>query len=108
MQGNGPLEDPIAEAQRIATAATAAGVGIKLMGGAGIHLCSPSANRAPLKRKYGDLDYVMPKRERKAVLAFFPALGYEANERFNLMQGDTRLYFFDNDHARQVDVFIDA
>ena len=50
----------------------------------------------------------MPKRERKAVLAFFPALGYEANERFNLMQGDTRLYFFDNEHGRQVDVFIDA
>ena len=108
MGGNGPLEDPIAEAERIASAATAAHVHIKLMGGAGIHLHSPSARRAPLKRKYGDLDYAMPKRERKAVLAFFPALGYEANERFNLMQGDTRLYFFDNEHGRQVDVFIDA
>jgi hypothetical protein len=50
----------------------------------------------------------MPKRDRKAVLAFFPSLGYEANERFNLMQGDRRLYFFDNEHGRQVDVFIDA
>jgi hypothetical protein len=108
MAGNGPLEDPIAEAGRIASAAGAARVGIKLMGGAGIHLCSPSAHRSPLKRKYGDLDYAMPKRDRKAVLAFFPSLGYEANERFNLMQGDRRLYFFDNDHARQVDVFIDA
>jgi hypothetical protein len=108
MAGNGPLEDPIAEAHRIASAATAARVGVKLMGGAGIHLRSPSSHRPPLKRKYGDLDYVMPKRDRKAVLAFFPSLGYEANERFNLMQGDRRLYFFDNDHNRQVDVFIDA
>ena len=108
MGGNGPLEDPIAEAERIATAARAAGVGIKLMGGAGIHLHSPSAHRAPLKRKYGDLDYAIPKRDRKAVLALFPALGYEANERFNLMQGDRRLYFFDNAHSRQVDVFIDS
>jgi hypothetical protein len=41
------------------------------------------------------------------VLAFFPALGYEANERFNLMQGDRRLYFYDTAHSRQVDVFID-
>jgi hypothetical protein len=108
MGGNGPLEDPIAEAERIASAARAARVGIKLLGGAGIHVHSPSAHRAPLKRKYGDLDYAMPKRDRKAVLALFPALGYEANERFNLMQGDRRLYFFDNAHNRQVDVFIDA
>jgi hypothetical protein len=108
MAGNGPLEDPIAEAGRIASAASAGKVGIKLMGGAGIHLCSPSAHRAPLKRKYGDLDYAMQKRDRKAVLAFFPSLGYEANERFNLMQGDRRLYFYDNEHTRQVDVFIDS
>ena len=108
MGANGPLEDPIAEAHRIAAAAGAAKVGVKLMGGAGINLRSPSSHRPPLKRKYGDLDYAMPKRDRKAVLAFFPSLGYEANERFNLMQGDRRLYFFDNDHNRQVDVFIDT
>src|SRR3981081_3873661 len=102
MAGNGPLEDPIAEAERTASAAKAGKVGVTLMGGAGIPLHSPSARRPPLKRKYGDLDYVMPKRDRKAVLAFFPSLGYEANERFNLMQGDTRLYFYDNEHSRQV------
>src|SRR3977135_352157 len=108
MEGKGPLEDPLAEAERIASAATAAQIGIKLMGGAGINLCSPSAQRPPLKRKYGDLDYVMPKRDRKAVLAFFPSLGYEANDRFNLMQGDRRLSFYEHEHSRQVDVFIDS
>jgi hypothetical protein len=108
MGGNGPLEDPIAEAERIAAAASAAKVGVKLMGGAGIHLHSPSARRPPLKRKYGDLDYAMRKRDRGAALAFFPSLGYEANERFNLMQGDRRLYFYDNEHGRQVDIFIDS
>jgi hypothetical protein len=108
MGGSGPLEDPIEEAERIAAAAKTAHVGVKLMGGAGIHLHSPSAHKPPLKRKYGDLDYVMPKRDRKAVLAFFPSLGYEANERFNTMQGDRRLYFFDNAHGRQVDIFIDS
>jgi hypothetical protein len=78
------------------------------MGGAGIHLHSPSAHRPPLRRKYGDLDYVISKRDRKAALAFFPSLGYEANERFNLMQGDRRLYFYDTEHGRQLDVFIDS
>jgi len=83
-------------------------VSVKLMGGAGIHLHSPSAHRPPLRRKYGDLDYATRKRDRGAALAFFPSLGYEANERFNLMQGDRRLYFFDNAHGRQIDVFIDS
>ena len=108
MGGNGPLEDPIAEAERIASAASAAQVHVKLMGGAGIHLHSPSAHRPPLRRKYGDLDYAIPKRDRKGALALFPSLGYEANERFNLMQGERRLYFYDNEHGRQVDVFIDS
>jgi hypothetical protein len=105
---DGPLDDPIAEAGRIADAAKKAGVKVKLLGGAGIHLHSPSAGRPPLKRKYGDLDYAISKKDRKAVLALFPSLGYEANERFNLMQGDTRLYFYDAGHSRQVDVFIDV
>ncbi len=105
---DGPLEDPIAEAGRIADAAKKAGVKAKLLGGAGIHMHSPSASRPPLKRKYGDLDYVIGARDRKAVLGLFPALGYEANERFNLMQGDRRLYFFDASNGRQVDVFIDV
>ena len=104
----GPLEDPIQEAERVAEAAKTQKLGIKLLGGAGIHLHSPSARKPPLKRKYGDLDYAMPKRDRKAALTFFPGLGYEANERFNLMNGDTRLYFYDAHHERQVDVFIDV
>jgi hypothetical protein len=103
-----PLEDPIAEAGRVADAAKQAKVGAKLLGGAGIHLHSPSADKPPLKRRYGDLDYAIPKRDRKAVLEFFPSLGYEANERFNLMQGDRRLYFYDVEHSRQVDIFIDV
>lgn len=103
-----PHEDPIHEAERVAEAAKSKKIGIKLLGGAGIHLHSPSAQKPPLKRKYGDLDYAMPKRDRKAVLDLFPALGYEANERFNLMQGDRRLYFYDPANGRQVDVFIDV
>ena len=110
MSSNGarPLEDTIAEAERVAEAARSQGVAVKLLGGAGIHLHSPSAHHAPLKRKYGDLDYVISSKNRKAALAFFPSIGYEANDRFNLMQGDRRLYFFDSTNGKQVDVFIDV
>src|SRR4029077_18662613 len=103
-----PHEDPIAEAARIAEAAESKQLRLKLLGGAGIHVHSASAQKAPLKRKYGDLDYAIAKRDRKGVLDLFPSLGYEANERFNLMQGDRRLYFYDPQNGRQVDVFIDV
>jgi hypothetical protein len=103
-----PLADPIAEAGRIGEAAKKAGVKVKLLGGAGIHLHSPSAHHAPLKRKYGDLDFAISKKHRKGVLDLFPALGYEANDRFNLMNGDSRLYFYDSANGRQVDIFIDV
>ena len=103
-----PLEDTIDEAVRVADVARTQRVGVKLLGGAGIHLHSPSSHHPPLRRKYGDLDYVISSKDRKAALAFFPSIGYEANDRFNLMQGDRRLYFFDGSNGRQVDVFIDA
>ena len=103
-----PLEDPIEESHRIAEAAKKKKVGVKLLGGAGVHAHSPSAHKAQLKRRYGDLDYAISKKDRKAAMELFKELGYEANERFNLMNGDRRLYFYDAEHGRQVDVFIDV
>ncbi|TMG23629.1 MAG: nucleotidyltransferase family protein [Chloroflexi bacterium] len=103
-----PHEDPIDESKRIAEAAKRKKVGLKLLGGAGIHAHSPSAHKAPLKRKYGDLDYATSKKDRKAVVELFRELGYEPNERFNLMNGDRRLYFYDPHNGRQVDIFIDV
>jgi hypothetical protein len=102
-----PHEDPIEESHRIAEAAKKKRVGLKLLGGAGIHAHSPSAHKHPLKRKYGDLDYVVSKKDRKAVMELFRELGYEPNDRFNLMNGDRRLYFYDTHNGRQVDVFVD-
>ena len=107
-QNGKPLEDTIAEAERVAEAARAQKVGVKLLGGAGVHLHSPSSHHPPLRRKYGDLDYVISSKDRKVALAFFPSIGYEANDRFNLTQGDRRLYFFDGNNGKQVDVFIDT
>ena len=67
-----PLADPIDEAKRVAEAAKGKGIGLKLLGGAGINMSSPSARKPPLKRKYGDLDFAMAKRDRKGVLDLFP------------------------------------
>jgi len=99
--------DVIAEAERIAAAAKETRVPVKLVGGAAVNLHSPSARRAPLKRKYGDLDFVAPSKQQGAVQKLFDALGYEGDRRFNTLNGHQRLLYLDGVNGRQVDVFID-
>ena len=80
---------------------------VKLVGGAAVNLHSPSARQAPLKRKYGDLDFVAPSKQQGAVQKLFDSLGYEGERRFNTLNGHQRLLYLDGVNGRQVDVFID-
>ena len=80
---------------------------VKLVGGAAVNLHSPSARQAPLKRKYGDLDFVAPSKQQAAVQKLFDSLGYEGERRFNTLNGHQRLLYLDGVNGRQVDVFID-
>lgn len=77
------------------------------MGGAAVNLHCSSARQAPLKRKYGDLDFVAPSKQRPAVQKFFESLGYQGDRRFNTLNGDQRLLYLDEGNGRQIDVFID-
>jgi hypothetical protein len=104
---NVPAADVIAEAERISTAARAVKVSVKLVGGAGVNLHSASARQAPLKRKYGDLDFVAPSKQRAAVQKFFESLGYQGDLRFNTLNGHQRLLYLDETNGRQIDIFID-
>ena len=77
------------------------------MGGAAVNLHCSSARQAPLKRKYGDLDFVAPSKQRPAVQKLFESLGYQGERRFNTLNGDQRLLYLDGGNGRQIDVFID-
>lgn len=103
----GPHPDLLVEATRIAGAAHESGTNICIAGGVGIALCSPSARIAPLAREYADIDIVGRSKQRTAITAVFEQLGYEADKSFNLLQGATRLLFWDTTNRRQVDVFLD-
>jgi hypothetical protein len=103
-----PLADVLAEAERITGAAIEAGVPLKLIGGAAICLHSESARRPPLKRKYGDLDFVTPAKRRGAVDRLLTTLGYQGELRFNTLNGDRRLLYLDPGNGRQVDIFVDV
>ena len=104
---NLPAADVIAEAERIAAAARALKVPVKLVGGAAVNLHSRSAREAPLKRKYGDLDFVAASKQRQAAEKLFESLGYQGDRRFNTLNGHQRLLYLDPVNGRQIDVFID-
>src|SRR5215472_1738289 len=102
-----PLADVLAEAERVAAAADADAVALRLLGGAGIGLHSESARRPPLRRRYGDLDFATSSRQRAQVDRLFQRLGYEADTPFNTLNGRRRLLYQDAANGRQVDVFVD-
>ena len=104
---NLPVADVIAEAERISAAARAGKVPVKLVGGAAVNLHSRSARQAPLKRKYGDLDFVASSKQQASVQKLFESLGYEGDRRFNTLNGHQRLLYLDGVNGRQIDIFID-
>src|SRR4029079_9231117 len=60
------------------------------------------------RRTYADLDFVTTKKGVGATTGLFRGEGYGAQVAFNALHGGERLLFFDNDHDRQVDVFVGA
>ena len=103
----GPLADVREEGERLVAAAAEQGLTLRLCGGAAVaHLC-PSARRPPLARPYKDVDVVGRRAERAALARFLPEAGYEARDEFNVLDGGTRLLFWDEAHGRQLDVLLD-
>lgn len=99
--------DIIQEARRICSAAQRAGVVLKLTGGVGIYLHSPSASQDPLRREYRDLDFVALSEQRAPAQRLLEDLGYQPDVPFNTLNGSRRLRYWDPRHQRQVDVFLD-
>ena len=102
----GPLVQAEAEAERVTTAARGAGVTAPLVGGLAIFVRCPSAHRPPLQRPYKDIDLVTSKGMAQRLTVLLEELGYQPDKRFNALQGGQRLFFWDAQNQRQLDVFI--
>lgn len=105
--GSGPLEDIREEAGRLARAAVDGGLELRLMGGAAIYLVSPTMRRPPYARSYGDLDFVVSSRHRKAAGAFLESAGYLPEKMFNALHGAQRLNFQHPSGRWPIDVVVD-
>lgn len=57
------------------------------------------------EREYGDSGWITPKGTSADAQRFFEDLGYSPQVRFNALYGREPL-FFDEQHGRQVDVFV--
>jgi hypothetical protein len=104
-----PLEDLIAEADRVIAAAQAAKVPVRLTGGLAIRRRHRSATLPPLARNYADIDLATTsKTGHRAITEFMVGLGYVGDQMFNSLHGNERLYYQDPGRDRHVDVFVDA
>jgi hypothetical protein len=102
------VPDDVAELGRaLAEEAAAAGLALRLIGGVAVWVRCPSARTAPLARTYGDIDLVGRARDRKAIVAFLEARGFEPDRMFNALHGATRLNFHDPRRDLPVDVLLD-
>jgi hypothetical protein len=93
------------ETRRIAAAIQESGVPLRLLGGLAIHLHGDEPHPA-LRRSYGDIDLVCARKAGRESSRFLVGLGYEANERFNAMNGSERMIFYDRAHSRHIDLFV--
>ena len=100
------LDDIEAEARRIIEAGEAQGVVLRLLGGLAVRLHSPTAAHRALERSYPDIDLATPARRSQPVESLIAGLGYEPDKPFNLLNGASRLLFYDRSRGRQIDVFV--
>jgi hypothetical protein len=95
------------EVKRVLDFAREAGVVLRATGGLAVWLRCPSAHRAPLARDYKDLDLVGPAGVAGPATALLESRGYAGDQEFNQLHGHQRLYFWDTQNERQLDVFIE-
>jgi hypothetical protein len=101
-------QDVVSEGERLIARASADGVPLRLLGGVGIRLRAPGELAPAFRRTYADLDFVTEKKAARRSAELFRTEGYEPHVAFNALHGGERMLFFDNDHDRQVDVFVGA
>ena len=102
-----PLPEVTAEGLRVGQAALDAGVGLKLTGGVAVWQRCPRARTAPLARQYADVDFVGRACDKAAIVDLLEELRYVQDAEFNALHGASRLFFWDRENDRQLDVFLD-
>jgi hypothetical protein len=102
----GTQQDVEAEARRLAAGIQETGLPLRLLGGLAILLHAGANIHPALERSYADIDLVCARKAGRDTSRFLVAAGYEANERFNAMNGSERMIFYDRPNTRHIDLFV--
>jgi hypothetical protein len=105
---SGTRSDVVEEALRVAEEAEREGLALRLLGGVAIKLRAKDGLNPAFEREYADHDWIASRGASAKAQRFFESLGYSPHVRFNAIHGQERLLFFDEQHGRQVDVFVGA
>jgi len=103
-----PEKDVVIEANRIVGVAESKKITLRLLGGLAFRLRNPSSVMANLSRRYVDIDFVGFRKQRKDIEKLFTDLGYSPRDRFNKLNGYSRLIFNDIANERRVDIFLNT
>jgi hypothetical protein len=81
------------------------GIALKLLGGQAVRLLCPLfPHRA---RDDQDMDFASVSSSKRGVMEFLGELGFQGDQRFNLLHGDRQMYFTTPDGRTTVDVIMD-
>jgi hypothetical protein len=94
------------EMKRLVHGAQEEGIFLRLVGGLAFKVHCHNATLCGLEREYPDIDFVTDKGGAERLALFLPHMGYTPNKTFNTLSGDRRRLYYDEEHGRQVDVFI--
>ena len=99
------LPDILDEMNRLVDAANANSILMRALGGLAIRARSGDLQKF-FAREYRDLDFVVSDNDRKKIEPFFQQMGYEPNQRFNVLNGAKRQIYLDPNSERHVDIFV--
>lgn len=97
--------DIFRELYRLVEAAEANKIQIRTIGGLAVHVHNKK-NHPLFIREYGDLDFVVAKKQRREFEAFMPTVGYSPHKQFNILNGDTRQIYYHDQSEMKIDIFV--
>jgi hypothetical protein len=95
------------ETHRLISAASEKSILLRVVGGMAIRI-HQKAEHPLFVREYGDLDFVVARRQRQEFETFVPTAGYSPHKQFNLLNGSRRQIYYHDETGMKVDVFIGA
>lgn len=97
--------DILKEMYRLVEAAEKKKIQIRAIGGLAVNVHN-RLNHLLFIREYGDLDFVVAKKQRKEFENFMPTVGYSPHKQFNVLNGDTRQIYYHDQNEMKIDIFV--